>query len=252
MSVDLDAQTAKLKTFALRSIPLTLTWFVVLAAAIGVLVAMDGSARRLLETGVHATATVLSVDEPSRGGWSMDVRYLAGGAEHTASIHRDSHAALAVGERLTVIYDPADPGDVRTPDEPNENQAVLAVCGVAVVLSLLAIVLSAGSPWRWWRRYRAAQRTGWRVGMATVFAPGKARPLVFVRYRDGRGVTMKVITSTHLVPRNWGKRKQRVWIAGDGKATTVLFEFSPRRPRPYALPVRAPGSARGTELGEGR
>jgi hypothetical protein len=232
MTVDLDAATAKLRTLAWRAAGLTLLWCLVFFAAGRGFDALDAKAQRLLEHGVQTTATVVGVDEPAKSGWSIDVRYLSG---RTAEIHLDSHRHWQAGQTLTLIYDPGDPDTVRTLDEKNENQFLVGICSITLFAALAGVGCSLSAVGRWWRRYRAARRTGWRAGTATVRLARRQRPRVYVRLRSGKRIEFAAVASTHSPSSGWRDRTLRIWLAGHGQSATVLFETDGR---PRAVPVK--------------
>ena len=231
MNVDFDAVTRKLRTLAWRAAGLTLLWCLVFVGAGRGMDALDAKAQRLLDHGIRTTATVIGVHRPLKSGWSIDVRYVG----HTAEITLDSHRYWAIGQSLTVFYDPADPDTVRTSDDRNENQFLLGVCVIPFLFSLAGIPFSAAAVARWWRRYRAAKRTGWQEGSAVVHTVRKQRSHLILRLPKVGGWKSEVILSTHGVARTWHEQRHKIWLAGDRRAMTVLFE---RRGLPYVVLVK--------------
>lgn len=241
-AIDLDAEIPRLRGAGVKAWGFAGCWFVVLVGCVVGMVRMESSAETLLATGARTAGEVLSVDDPvnGRGASSMRVGYAAGGTSWTAEIVRNSGRSYSPGESVTVVYDPADPGDVRTTEEENDNQALVGFYVVPMLLALpgLPFALVAAVGWR--RRHRAVRRTGWRAAEVTV-VPGstprsRSGPVVLVRYRDGSGIRLRQAMSTHgcgLV------REEPAWVGGTGRDMVVLFPYSRWRRRPNAVPAVA-------------
>src|SRR5262249_29846999 len=157
--------------------------------------------------------------------------------EHTAEVTLNSHRQWAVGQSLALFYDPADPDTVRTSDDPNENQLFLGTCSITLFVALAGVLVSAVAVGRWWRRYRAARRTGWQAATAVVHALRRQRPYLVLRLRESGEWESKLIISTHTVTYSWHGQRHRIWVAGDRRAMTVLFR---KRGRLFAVPVKKP------------
>ncbi|MEV6900152.1 DUF3592 domain-containing protein [Amycolatopsis sp. NPDC051372] len=164
-----------------------------LVAVLGVL----HSADTLLTTGTRVPGTVVSVATPPKGTRWIDVSFRADGRLVTERVDRSSTDAYTPGERVTVVFDPADPGRARTTTEEglSENGVDFAWIGVGLVLAATGAV-------GWSRRSRAVRRTGWHEGTATVvLAPRTGRgvnpPYLHVRLLSGGAVRLRAVPSTH-------------------------------------------------------
>jgi hypothetical protein len=184
---------------------------------------------------------VLSVYDPGKGTPSMQVRY----GTRTAKIVRDSGHHYHVGEAVTVVVDPADPEHVRTTEEENENQFVFGLCIAALLLGLAGAPAAAGAALGWRRRAWAVGVTGWRVATVDVVPDrsigGRKRPppTIHVRYRDGTGIVLRAVPSTHGAKALADFTDRLAWVGGWGREMAVLFPQGPRRPGPYAVPAAA-------------
>lgn len=239
--VDLDAQTARLRRTALRATAIAGAWAVLFAGGLATVIAAERAAADLLATGSRVEGEVLSVFDPVEGTPSIRVRYDLADESWTEEIVVDSGDEYHVGEPVTVVYDPADPGHVRTTVEANENR-VLAGFGVGLLVAcFIGLPFAAKAAAGWRRRARAVSRTGWRVATVTVAARVQRSPEVLVRFRDGSGIVLHGALSTHGLGAQVGLVDRRAWIGGWGRQMVVLFPYGPRKPGPYAVPVRATG-----------
>ncbi|WP_410620117.1 DUF3592 domain-containing protein [Amycolatopsis sp. cmx-8-4] len=110
----------------------------VLAAGVLGLSALDLGQADLLATGARTGGVVLDVRDPARGTPTIEVRYTVAGESRVAKITWDSGRPYFTGEGVTVVYDPADPAHVRTPEEKNDDRFLV---GLYVVLLLITLVL---------------------------------------------------------------------------------------------------------------
>ncbi|MGW4393912.1 DUF3592 domain-containing protein [Amycolatopsis nivea] len=241
---DLDAEIRRLRGTGLRAWGFAGCRLVVLVGCVVGINRMESSAETLLATGARTAGEVLSVDDPldRRGASSMRVRYVAGGTSRIAEIVRKSGRNYSPGESVTVVYDPADPDDVRTTEEQNDNQALVGIYLVPMLLALLGLPSAAVAAVGWRRRRREVRRTGWRAAAVTVVpdpAPRKTRgPDILVRYRDGSGICLSQTWST----RGCAVLKDApAWVGGTGRDMVVLFPHGRWRRRPNAMPAVAQG-----------
>jgi hypothetical protein len=234
------AMTPRLGLYSRRAAVLCLAWVAAFLLGVGGFVLMDESAQRLLADGVRTPGTVVDVHNPRKGTPTITVQYRRGGALWEAGISRDSELDYTPGQRVTVIYDPADPGHVRTTEEPNDNALLTFFSGALVVGGGLLIPFAAVAAVRWRRRHRAVRESGWRHGLATVSQPTSQRAEIIVRYRDGTRITLKAAMSTHT-PVSGTFYDVRVWVGGEGRDMVVLLPRGRIRNGPHAVPVYADG-----------
>ncbi|KDN19804.1 DUF3592 domain-containing protein [Amycolatopsis rifamycinica] len=246
VGVDFDVETARLRTLGRRALALALLWCGVLAGGIAGLEAIENAAEGLLATGVRTGGEVVEVVNPpsGRGSPSMWVTYEAGGTVFTEEIVRDSSRAYVPGDRVTVVYDRADPEHVRTVEEPNDNQYLVGFCVVPMLLALVAVPVSLVAASRWRQRHRAVRHTGWRAAAVTVVPDypvrkGRHTPDIHVRYRDGSVIALRAATSTHGATVLKNRPDRPAWVGGWGRDMVVLFPDAPLRKRPYAVPAYA-------------
>ncbi|MEV8607818.1 DUF3592 domain-containing protein [Amycolatopsis sp. NPDC051373] len=126
-----------------------------LVAVLGVL----HSADTLLTTGTRVPGTVVSVATPPKGTRWIDVSFRADGRLVTERIDRSSTAAYTPGERVTVVFDPADPGRARTTTETGLSENGVDFAWIGVGLVLLCFLVAATGAVGWSRRSRAVRRT---------------------------------------------------------------------------------------------
>lgn len=212
-------------------------WLAVLVGAIIGMNALSGEALRLLDTGTKSTGTVLAFADPAKAPWTIDVKYVADGSPRTAEIVLDRHREFSPGQTITVVYDPADPGHVRTLDDENSNQGLTALCMIPAIAALVGIAFSLRSAVSWFRRHCAVRRTGWQ--RASVIVEGTDRAaLLTVRHADGRELSLKPTGMTRSVPSPVkAGTPQQVWAGGKGRKMTLLFRRH-AHPRLHAVPVR--------------
>ncbi|SEC22530.1 hypothetical protein SAMN04489727_3013 [Amycolatopsis tolypomycina] len=110
----------------------------------------------------------------------------------------------------------------------------------------------------WWGRARAVAATGWRnatVDIVRVFVPRhrslrRPPPDIHVRYREGTGIRLRAMSSTHGANALADFTDRLAWAGGWARHMVVLFPNGPRRPGPYAVPAYA--LTRRTEGGDHR
>ncbi|MET9230142.1 DUF3592 domain-containing protein [Lentzea sp. NPDC003310] len=92
--------------------------------------------------GTRVEGVVLAVQGGGRSAWTADVRYRADGQVREEQVALgDSGPTTRPGDRVTVIYDPADPGNVAlwgTHNDPGWASAIMAVLAVGTVAGLTA------------------------------------------------------------------------------------------------------------------
>jgi hypothetical protein len=202
--------------------------FVVFTGSVVGLTLLSQSAQRLLDTGTRTTGAVLDEASPAKGAWTIDVRYAAGGTEHTADITLDTNRALQPGQLVTVVYDPTDPSRVRTVDDTNESQGLLGLCIVSMIVALLLIPATVVAAVGWAKRFRTARLTGWHRASATVTRLGRGAALASVTYPGGWTLTLKAAT------RLKAKQPRPVWVGGAGRSMTLIFPVEGGKPRVVA------------------
>ena len=242
--VDLEVETARLRSLALRALAIALAWVIVLAGAVFGFTVLAQSSERLLATGIQVPGTVLSVDHRRQGTSTISVEYRVKGEPRSAEIVWDSDRQYAVGQAVTVFYDPADPARVRTPDETNNDQAWVWVFVVGLVGSLFGIPFSVVAAVKWRRRNRAVRGTGWRVASVTVVPDypvrkGRHMPDIHVEYRDGSRIMLRAATSSHGSVPLKDRPGRRAWVGGTDRDMVVLFPHGRWRTPPYAVPAYA-------------
>lgn len=249
--IDFAAETVRLRRIARRASVLVLVWAALAGAGSAGLVLLDRAADELLATGVRIPGEVVSVQNHSRDGMTFRVRY----GTRTATIVRDSKHPYHVGEQVTVIADRADPDRVRTSSEENENEFAVNLGIVSIVAGSLGTPVAALAAVGWWRRARAVAATGWRNATVDIVrvisyhgrSPRRAPPEIHVRYREGTGIRLRAVSSTHGANALADFTDRLAWVGGWGRHMVVLFPNGPRRPGPYAVPAFA--TTRRTEGG---
>ncbi|EOD59270.1 DUF3592 domain-containing protein [Amycolatopsis vancoresmycina] len=251
--IDFEAETRRLRRVARRAAALVLVWVAVAGSGTLDLVLLDRAADKLLATGARTTGEVVSVQHYTRGGLTFRVRY----GSRTAEIVRDSKNSYAVGERVIVVFDRADPDRVRTTEEENENPFLVNLGYVLLVAGSLGTLFAAWAAVGWRNRARAVAATGWRnatVDIVRVARHGRSvrrpPPELHVRYRDGTGIELRAVSSTHGANALAIFTDRLAWVGGWGRHMVVLFPDGPSRPGPYAVPATA--MTRRTEDGVSR
>jgi hypothetical protein len=243
--VDLDVETARLRSLVRRSVGLILVWTAVLAGVVVGFAAMSAASERLLETGTRVSGEVVDVHKGSRGGDTIRVAYPVDGEGYrSADIVWDSGRQYTTGQPITVFYDPADPDRVRTPDETNDDQAWVWVLVIGTVAALSGIAYSVVAAVNWRRRYRAVRATGWRIASVTVVPDypvrrGRSMPDIHVAYRDGTRIRLRAAVSSHGSVPLKHEPDRRAWIGGTDRDMVVLFPHGRWRTPPYAVPAYA-------------
>ncbi len=241
--IDFAAETGRLRRVALRAAAFVLVWMALAGSGAADLVLLDKAADDLLATGARTTGVVVSVRAYTRGGLTFEVRY----GSRTAEIVRDSKNSYIAGERVTVVFDPADPDRVRTTKEENKSRFLVNLGYVLLVAGSLGTLFAVWAAVGWWGRARAVAATGWRnatVDIVRVFARNgrslkRPPPEIHVRYREGTGIVLKAMSSTHGANALAVFTDRLAWVGGWGRHMVVLFPNGPSRPGPYAVPAFA-------------
>ncbi|WP_410672684.1 DUF3592 domain-containing protein [Amycolatopsis sp. cmx-4-68] len=238
--VDLAAETRRLRLTTGRAAALTLAWVALIAGGLTVLGLVDAAAADLLATGVRVPGVVDAVHDRVKGAHTIRVHYESPGRRWSEEIHRDSGHHYAVGDAVTVVYDPADPAHVRTTEEKNAGQFLVGTGVVPILVGLGGLPVAAGAAVGWRRRARAVAATGWRVAGVTVVPDARGGlSVVHVTYGDGSAIVLRTVLSTHGTRALAGQEHRRAWIGGWGRRMVVLFPHGPRRPGPHAVPAYA-------------
>ncbi|WP_236793994.1 DUF3592 domain-containing protein [Amycolatopsis sp. GM8] len=226
--MDLDAQIPHLRVLGRRTAGFAAGWLIVAAAAVAGLVLMSQAAQHLLATGTRVTGVVLREYVYGKSSRAIDVRYPVLGEARTARVVLSDDRTLEPGRQVVVIYDPADPGRVRTPEDSNESTGLQGLCIVAIIvaslLGLIAAMLSVG----WFRRYRAVRRTGWQAVTVTrsLVAQRSTELTVYVPGREDLNVVAP--KTIHRVPWSVRSRPKPAWLGGDGGMLVLLFRVDDR------------------------
>lgn len=102
-------------------------------------------------------ADVLATTDGGKNSDSIEVHYTAGGHDRIGRIEVRESSHYRVGERIEVLYDPANPGDIRTRRDPNASTVTTGLLITSIfggVGSFIAGVKSA----LWTRRSRHRRR----------------------------------------------------------------------------------------------
>ncbi|MET8848789.1 DUF3592 domain-containing protein [Amycolatopsis sp. NPDC004625] len=249
--IDFPAETRRLRRVARRAAALVLVWVALAGAGAADLVLLDRAADDLLATGTRTTGEVVSVQPANRGRLTFEVRY----GSRTAEIVRDPKDSYLVGEHVTVVFDPADPDRVRTTEEANEDEFFVNLGYVLAVAGAFGTAVAAVAALGWRGRARAVAATGWRnatVDIVPVFTTTRGglrrpQPEIHVRYREGTGIRLRAVPSTHGAKALAIFTDRLAWVGGWGRHMVVLFPNGPSRPGPYVVPAVA--TAKRTEGG---
>lgn len=238
---ELDEWIRLLRGTGRRSVVVFGAWIGVLLTGASGFVLLDHTGQRLLDTGQRVAGAVESVHEARRGSSSITVSYVADGTRRTVRIYRDwnSDVAYAPGQTVTVVYDPADPGSVRTLAERNDNQLVVWSVVLVITAAFLGIPFSALSMWGWRARYRAVRATGWRAGTADIVQERKKPAMMVVMYRDGSTIHLRTTSCTLRRAPGGQLSAVPVWVGGTDQYMVIVLSDNGRSGRLLALPVKA-------------
>ncbi|GHE91339.1 hypothetical protein GCM10017786_24720 [Amycolatopsis deserti] len=195
---------------------------------------ITGEERELLETGTRVTATVVTATQPRRGDGTIEVTYPVGDTRRAALIELDTTQRFQPYQQVLVIYDPADPGRVRTLDDTNTDPVRLSMFVVPGLAGLAGTPVAAFAAVSWLRRYSSARRTGWHPASVVVTPVGR----VFASYAEGGEIELSGGLSTRQPTRFESAERRPAWVGGEGTWMTVLFPRDGGK-SPYAIPARA-------------
>ncbi|MFF1615810.1 DUF3592 domain-containing protein [Amycolatopsis sp. NPDC058278] len=246
-SVDLTAETRRLRVLGWRALVVAALWLVAAGGAFTGLVLYESSAGWLLQDGTRVPGTVLLLERYPPG---IYVAFSVRGEPHYASVRLSSKRRYAEGAQVTVVYDPADPSRVRTTLEDGVDPRGAVFFWMAGVGLVTAVVFSLIGWGRWSLRHEAVVRTGWRPAAVTVVPDlGRYghRPDLLVEYRDGSRAALRATLSSHRSAWLRHQPGRPAWVGGSGREMVVLFDTG-RGWRPYAVPVygREPRTRPGT------
>ncbi|UOX85062.1 hypothetical protein MUY14_25010 [Amycolatopsis sp. FBCC-B4732] len=238
---EFEGDIAGLRAQIRRSVFTAAVWCWALAGCAALYGANSGGAEA--ETGTEALATVVAVADAR-----VEVEYRVGGASRTAKLTPEPGDAYAVGQVVSVVYEPARPQDVRFAAERAEGVPVVAVLSLLVAVGYVVLRTTVVRALHCRRLDRAVRRTGWCRASVTVVPGSGARrrnmPDCEVRYRDGSVLTLNGTQKS----RHTGVLAERpgrlAWIGGWGCDVVVLFPAGAAGERPYAIPAYAPGTRR--------
>lgn len=223
---------------------LVLAGLALFAVWVVVLVVNTSHASWLLHHGARTPGEVVAVGFSRSEERSITVSYLADGARRRGKIAlAGGHGPYELGERLTVIYDPRHPSDIRTPQESNiTNTAMLAlVFGAILGLGLItagALMLHRARTWRAllaqgaWQAYRVRELpTVKRRGLERLNPGLELLPLPPSWEPTSPATATPAATPILLqTPKMTNGRRARlhkcnnntIWMAGDPAAKVVL------------------------------
>ncbi|WP_158264121.1 DUF3592 domain-containing protein [Amycolatopsis sp. CA-126428] len=233
-SVDLTAETRRLRVLGRRALVLAALWLVAAGGVFTGLALYESSAGRLLQDGARVPGTVLLLERHPPG---IYVSYSVRGKLHFASVRLSSKRRYVEGATVTVVYDPADPDRARTTLEDGvdpRGPAFFWMVGVGLVTAVVFSLIGWG---RWSMRHEAVVRTGWRPAAVTVRTdPGRYghRPDLLVEYPDGSRAALRATLSSHGATRLRHQPGRAALVGGAGREMVVLFETGRR---PYAVPA---------------
>ncbi len=219
-----------------------LAGLVLFALLVVVLVVSTNHASWLLHHGARTPGEVVAVGFSKGEERSITVNYVTGGVRRRGKITLSGgHGPYEAGERLTVIYDPQHPSDIRTPQESNIPNAILTlVFGAILGLGLLgagALMLSRARTWRAllahnaWQAYRARELPDVKRRGLERLNPGlELLPLPPSWEPSAAAATQAATPILLQTPRMTNGRRARlhkcedstIWMAGDPSAKVVL------------------------------
>ncbi|TVT00453.1 hypothetical protein FNH07_31615, partial [Amycolatopsis bartoniae] len=183
-------QSKRIALVALRNTGITGLFLLVLLFGWFSTERVTRDSQNLLDHGTRVTATVIGEYSQSKGDGAIYVLYPAGGTLRTAKIRLDEHP-FEVGDTVTVIYDPADPGRVRTAEAENLSDFQLWLGFVPLLAGLTGTLIAGAATVGWFRRYCAVRRTGWHPASVVVDEIGR----IFVTYADRSHVELGGVLS---------------------------------------------------------
>ncbi|MFL6140698.1 MAG: DUF3592 domain-containing protein [Labedaea sp.] len=208
-------------------------WVVLLAGLVGCVGAvtvadvMTARSEALLAAGDQTPAVVVGTNERTRfSAGTISVRYTAGGVERVGEINlNDSSPAYHVGDQVTVVYDPADPGRLRTPEEENDPTWAVILFAILLVFGLLLVGSGVGAVVRWQRRVRSARAHGWRPGRAEVRDVKRGSALLDI-WLAGEWIQVRT-TRPVAYPFPYQLSLSDIQLGGTGRALVVVLHTGP-------------------------
>ncbi len=223
-----------------------LTGACILTITIVYIAMIESGAQQLLKGGARTPGVVLAYRSLPRLGGEYAVEYAVRGHARIGIISETSQRRRR-GERIVVIYDPANPGRIRTLQEVNDMSHGVAVLiafalvfGAGLILATIGalrhalhwhLILSKQS----WQAYRVTDPPTWRRRRG---APPPGITLARVRDDSAESLTLRLGTTAR-----WRTAKLKaapvVWLAGDPQSKVVigipstreLFAAMPKRRR---------------------
>lgn len=219
-----------------RAAVMFLVGFALLAAFVTAANVVETGGEELAATGARTEGIVVDTVSRSRfTSGSITVRFSVGGAERVRSINlNDTSPEYHPGDTVTVIYDPADPERIATPDTGNDPYWVTLLIATTLVAS--AIVLPSGGIClvRWSRRLRSVRRHGWRQGRADIGDTRWQRTILTIF--TGPDVITVATTRPIALPIPFDVTRSAVHLGGQGKHLTVMFLTGP-----FLVPAKPAG-----------
>ncbi|MEC3977792.1 hypothetical protein [Amycolatopsis sp. H20-H5] len=232
--VDLDAQTPRLRTLALRAAAITGLWLIAVAFVVLSAVRTSEEAQHELSAWTPSHGMVIGY---SKTNGTVDVSYPTGKSLLTAEVPASGHF-YSMATPVEVRYDPVDPARVRTVDDIKVDEFLWPFL-IPIALLLLGTGFAVKAALGWFQRYRAVRRTGWHPASVQVHRMARASPLIDVQYPKAGEIVLRGIQSTRRALRYAEDERQRAWVGGERRAMVVLFPRDHLGKRPYAVPVWA-------------
>jgi hypothetical protein len=193
--------------------------------------AQDHSAATLLRTGTRVPGFVTdysggSVDGPN--GY-IDVTYPAAGLARSGVIYlTPGSASYHVGEVVTVIYNPRNPSQIRTPQDANESNSsngvgsldILPFFGGILFMVVGWVVLRRARRWR-----RVLKQSPWVVYRVQYVRPDDISEFVLTPVEGSTGEPIPVSLGSTA---RWRRRRiaraapASIWGASDPQGTFVI------------------------------
>ncbi|WP_018683639.1 DUF3592 domain-containing protein [Actinokineospora enzanensis] len=219
-----EVATRAVRRLRTRALVLVLLGVVSAAAFVVASVLLDDRYTGLREHGVAVPGVVVSVYTTNHTD-KMSVRFPVDGVDRVRELSLDDQEP-AVGDQVTIYYDPADPDRLAAGITANMPGWQLGLLAGALGAFVLLTTVGSISLTRWARRARAVRRHGWW--------PGTARPhpdwprILEVRFDDWPDTVL------HLTPGYSAGdsltdelRTGPVLIGGTGRRITIVYLRGP-------------------------